>query len=152
RPRLRRPRADGAGARFVVSTRNRPRAWAFRACCRNSQVLLKNLGRLPGSGADHSGAGAFSTTGGAKSKTYDMRRPPPDKDMTDRIYLAWTATSPLGPAARATMLAALDQLGNPSSVHAEGRAARHLVETAREGVAALVGADARNVIFTSGGT
>jgi cysteine desulfurase len=50
------------------------------------------------------------------------------------------------------MLAALDQLGNPSSVHAEGRAARHLVETAREQVAALVGADAGNVVFTSGGT
>ena len=72
--------------------------------------------------------------------------------MTDRIYLDWNATAPLRPAARAAMLAALDQLGNPSSVHAEGRAARHLVETAREQVAALVGADARNVIFTSGGT
>ncbi len=72
--------------------------------------------------------------------------------MTDRIYLDWNATAPLRPAARAAMLAALDRLGNPSSVHAEGRATRHLVETAREAVAALVGADARNVIFTSGGT
>ena len=42
--------------------------------------------------------------------------------------------------------------GNPSSVHAEGRAARRLIEDAREQVAALVGADPRNVIFTSGGT
>ncbi len=42
--------------------------------------------------------------------------------------------------------------GNPSSVHAEGRAARHLIEEAREQVAALVGAEPRNVIFTSGGT
>jgi len=81
-----------------------------------------------------------------------MRRSPADKDMTDRIYLDWNATAPLRPAARAAMLAALDRLGNPSSVHAEGRAARHLVETAREQVAALVGADSRNVIFTSGGT
>jgi len=72
--------------------------------------------------------------------------------MTERIYLDWNATAPLRPAARAAMLAALDQLGNPSSVHAEGRAARHLVETAREQVAALVGADAGNVVFTSGGT
>jgi len=72
--------------------------------------------------------------------------------MTDRIYLDWNATAPLRPAARAAMVAALDQLGNPSSVHAEGRAARHLVEGAREAVAALVGAEARNVIFTSGGT
>lgn len=72
--------------------------------------------------------------------------------MTDRIYLDWNATAPLRPAARAAIVAALDQLGNPSSVHAEGRAARHLVESAREEVAALIGADARNVIFTSGGT
>ena len=76
----------------------------------------------------------------------------PGKKMTERIYLDWNATAPLRPAARAAMLAALDQLGNPSSVHAEGRAARHLVETAREQVAALVGADAGNVVFTSGGT
>jgi cysteine desulfurase len=81
-----------------------------------------------------------------------MARSPPDKTMTDRIYLDWNATAPLRPAARAAMLAALDQRGYPSSVHAEGRAARHLVENAREEVAALVGADARNVIFTSGGT
>src|SRR5262249_34551593 len=97
-------------------------------------------------------AGACSTTGGAKSKTYDMARPPPDKTMTDRIYLDWNATAPLRPAAHAAMLGALDQLGNPSSVHAEGRAARHPVETPREQGAALVGADPRSVIFTSGGT
>ena len=72
--------------------------------------------------------------------------------MTDRIYLDWNATAPLRPAARTAMLAALDRVGNPSSVHGEGRAARHLVEAAREQVAALVGADARNVVFTSGGT
>ena len=81
-----------------------------------------------------------------------MARSLPDKDMTDRIYLDWNATAPLRPAARAAMLAALDQVGNASSVHAEGRRARHLVEAAREAVAALLGADARNVIFTSGGT
>src|SRR5262245_55598985 len=84
-----------------------------------------------------------------------MARSPPDKTkvtVTDRIYLDWNATAPLRPAARAAMVAALDQFGNPSSVHAEGRAARHLVETAREQVASLVGAEARNVIFTSGGT
>ncbi len=72
--------------------------------------------------------------------------------MTDRIYLDWNATAPLRPAARAAMLTALDQVGNPSSVHAEGRAARHLVENAREQVAALIGAEPGNVIFTSGGT
>jgi cysteine desulfurase len=72
--------------------------------------------------------------------------------MTQRIYLDWNATAPLRPAARAAMLVAVDQVGNPSSVHAEGRAARHLVEVAREQVATLVGAEAGNVVFTSGGT
>ena len=53
--------------------------------------------------------------------------------------LDWNATAPLRPQARAAMLAALDAVGNPSSVHAEGRAARRLIEEAREQVAALVG-------------
>jgi cysteine desulfurase len=72
--------------------------------------------------------------------------------MTDRIYLDWNATAPLRPQARAAALAALDSSGNPSSVHAEGRAARRLIEEAREQVAALVAAEPRNVVFTSGGT
>jgi selenocysteine lyase/cysteine desulfurase len=72
--------------------------------------------------------------------------------MSERIYLDWNATAPLRPEARAAMLAALDAAGNPSSVHHEGRAARHLVEQARERVAALIGAEPRNVVFTSGGT
>jgi cysteine desulfurase len=72
--------------------------------------------------------------------------------MSERVYLDWNATAPLHPAARAAMLAALEGAGNASSVHAEGRAARHLVETAREQVAALVGAEGRHVVFTSGGT
>lgn len=72
--------------------------------------------------------------------------------MADRIYLDWNATAPLRPEARAAMTSALELVGNPSSVHAEGRAARRLVEQARAEVAAAIGADARNVIFTSGGT
>jgi cysteine desulfurase len=72
--------------------------------------------------------------------------------MSERVYLDWNATVPLRPEARAAVLAALDAVGNPSSVHREGRAARHLVEQAREQVAALVGAEPRNVVFTSGGT
>ncbi|RAI33146.1 cysteine desulfurase, partial [Rhodoplanes elegans] len=71
--------------------------------------------------------------------------------MSERAYLDWNATAPLRPEARAAMLAALDA-GNPSSVHAEGRAARALVEDARAVVARLVGAAPRNVVFTSGGT
>jgi cysteine desulfurase len=72
--------------------------------------------------------------------------------MTERAYLDWNATAPLRPEARAAMVAALDTAGNPSSVHAEGRAARRLIEEAREQVAALVGALPKNVTFTSGGT
>jgi cysteine desulfurase len=72
--------------------------------------------------------------------------------MTERIYLDWNATAPLRSEARAAALAALGVIGNPSSVHGEGRTARRLIEQAREQVAALVGAEPRNVVFTSGGT
>ena len=72
--------------------------------------------------------------------------------MSERVYLDWNATAPLRPEARAAMIVAFDLVGNPSSVHHEGRAARQLIEEARERVAALVGAEPRNVVFTSGGT
>lgn len=71
---------------------------------------------------------------------------------TERTYLDWNATAPLLPAAREAVLAALDSVGNPSSVHGEGRALRMLVEAARRDVAALVGAAPAHVIFTSGAT
>lgn len=69
-----------------------------------------------------------------------------------RTYLDNNASAPLRPAARAAMLAACDATGNPSSVHAEGRRARAIIEKAREDVAALVGARSSEVIFTSGAT
>jgi cysteine desulfurase len=72
--------------------------------------------------------------------------------MVERSYLDWNATTPLRPQAAAALAQALAVGGNPSSVHAEGRAARRLVERAREQVAALVGAEPGNVFFTSGGT
>jgi cysteine desulfurase len=72
--------------------------------------------------------------------------------MPDRVYLDWNATTPLRPEARAAMTVAWDLLGNPSSVHAEGRQARKLVEEARAEIAGAVGALSQNVIFTSGGT
>jgi cysteine desulfurase len=72
--------------------------------------------------------------------------------MVGRVYLDWNASAPLRPAAHVALCAALDLAGNPSSVHHEGRAARKLIEEARAAVAALVGADPRNTIFTSGGT
>jgi cysteine desulfurase len=72
--------------------------------------------------------------------------------MLERTYLDWNATTPLRPEARAAMAAAWDFTGNPSSVHAEGRQARHLVEEARIVLAQALGALGRNVVFTSGGT
>lgn len=70
----------------------------------------------------------------------------------NRVYLDHNATARLRPEARAAMLAAMDVAGNPSSVHAEGRAARALIERARAQVAAALGAEGADVIFTSGAT
>src|SRR5882757_87962 len=72
--------------------------------------------------------------------------------MPDRIYLDWNATTPLRPEAKAAMAAAWDISGNPSSVHAEGRKARRLVEDARAAIAAAVSARPEGVVFSSGGT
>lgn len=70
----------------------------------------------------------------------------------ERIYLDWNATAPLLGDARNAMLAALDLPGNPSSVHAEGRAARGVIEQARREVAALIGARSANVVFAASAT
>jgi cysteine desulfurase len=67
-------------------------------------------------------------------------------------YLDWNATAPLRPEGVTAMAAMLKRTGNPSSVHAYGRAARDAVEEARSAVAALVGAAPAEIVFTSGGT
>ena len=72
--------------------------------------------------------------------------------MSGRTYLDYNATAPTRAEAREAVSEALNLHGNPSSVHEEGRQVRALVENAREKVAALVGADPKDVIFTSGGT
>ena len=69
-----------------------------------------------------------------------------------RVYLDWNATTPLRAEARAAMIAAMDVVGNPSSVHQEGRAARALLERARAQVSAALGAEGADVVFTSGAT
>ncbi|MCB8820639.1 cysteine desulfurase family protein [Microvirga rosea] len=69
-----------------------------------------------------------------------------------RIYLDYNATSPVRTEVADEVVRALQLPGNASSVHAEGRAARTEIERAREKVARLVGAKAKNTIFTSGGT
>ncbi len=71
---------------------------------------------------------------------------------TSRTYLDWNASAPLRPEAREAIISALDVTGNASSVHAEGRRARGIVETAREKVAALVRCKPSEVVFTSGAT
>jgi len=73
--------------------------------------------------------------------------------MRERVYLDHAATAPLRPQAKAAMIDALERFGNPSSVHAEGRAARAVVERARALVRRAIGADeAGEVVFTSGAT
>jgi cysteine desulfurase len=88
----------------------------------------------------------------APPKFEDKGRHAAIQTMTERIYLDWNASAPLRQEAHAAALAALETTGNASSIHLEGRAARRLVEQAREKVAALVGAEPRGVVFTSGGT
>jgi cysteine desulfurase len=68
------------------------------------------------------------------------------------LYLDANATEPLRPEAREATLAALDLGGNPSSVHAAGRAARRVLEGAREALAARFGGSPAGLVFTSGGT
>src|SRR5499427_161112 len=72
--------------------------------------------------------------------------------MGERTYFDWNATAPLRDEARIAMVQALGLTGNASSVHAEGRAVRRLVEEARTHVASFVGTDAKNVTFTGGAT
>src|SRR5277367_538367 len=70
----------------------------------------------------------------------------------NRAYLDYNATAPLRLEARKAALVAMETTGNPSSVHAEGRAARRIVEDARSEVARLAGVASRCVTFVSGGT
>ncbi|WP_299815316.1 aminotransferase class V-fold PLP-dependent enzyme [uncultured Jannaschia sp.] len=72
--------------------------------------------------------------------------------MAERVYLDWNATAPLRPEARAVTIAAMDAIGNPSSVHHEGRQAKAIVERARAQVASAMGADGSDVVFLSGAT
>jgi cysteine desulfurase len=69
-----------------------------------------------------------------------------------RIYLDHNATTPLRAEARAAMAQAMDVTGNPSSVHAEGRAAKALMERARAQLAEALGAQAADIVFVSGAT
>ncbi len=74
------------------------------------------------------------------------------ENTLDRCYLDWNATTPLCEDARAAMVAAMDVVGNPSSVHGEGRKAKAVVERARAQVASAFGADGADVVFVSSAT
>lgn len=71
---------------------------------------------------------------------------------SSRTYLDYAASAPLRPAARARMVELLDVFGNPSSIHAEGRAARMALDDSRRTIADVLGVRAERVVFTSGGT
>jgi cysteine desulfurase len=68
------------------------------------------------------------------------------------VYLDHAATTPMLPQARAAYIEALDLVGNPSSIHSQGQNAKRMLEEAREQVAASLGCDPIEVVFTSGGT
>lgn len=72
--------------------------------------------------------------------------------MPPRVYLDYNATAPLRPEAREAMTAAMELQGNPSSVHAEGRAAKALIERARADILEALGAQDCDLVFTSGAT
>jgi cysteine desulfurase len=72
--------------------------------------------------------------------------------MSPKIYLDWNSTSPLHPTVQASIKSALHHYGNPSSLHQTGQASRELIETARDKVAALIGAHPHQIIFTSSGS
>lgn len=69
-----------------------------------------------------------------------------------RVYLDHNATAPLRGEARDAMIAAMDAIGNPSSVHSEGRKAKSIIETARGQIASAFGADGADIVFTSSAT
>src|SRR5215472_11925092 len=71
---------------------------------------------------------------------------------TRSVYLDHAATTPMRPEAIAAMTEELARLGNPSSLHTEGRRARRVVEESREQLAEVLGARPSEVVFTSGGT
>ena len=75
-----------------------------------------------------------------------------DLTLNNRAYFDWNATAPLKQEAKTAMIKVMNELGNPSSIHAEGRAAKSVVEKAREQISDAFGAGSSEIIFTSGAT
>lgn len=82
----------------------------------------------------------------------DRQLTPQGISLTAMAYLDHAATTPMLPEALDAYVAAAREVGNPSSLHADGRHARRRVEESRERIAAALGARPSEVVFTSGGT
>src|ERR1700675_2062756 len=72
--------------------------------------------------------------------------------MTGDVYLDAASATPLLPEAREALLSALDVYGDPLNIHGPGRQARRLLDESRLTVASAIGAQADEIVFTSGGT
>src|SRR6187200_1043224 len=141
-------------SRYTYPCKRRTHAPSFPVAAQQSGVASRNLlttrvGLLDSGSRASPSAGMTFLFRGFRFRSTD---PTICAMLSERVYLDWNATAPLRKEARAAVVSALDVLGNPSSVHAEGRVARRLVENAREQVAILVNAEPRNVLFTSGGS
>src|SRR4029077_3204811 len=128
---------------IAVARMNRPSLARLAVPVRTRKCLYLFQILEPASGGASIGSRLLAQAGGQKASL---------TSMVERSYFDWNATTPLRPQAAEALREALAVPGNPSSVHAEGRAARRLVEQAREEVAALVGARPGDVFFTSSGT
>jgi cysteine desulfurase len=134
--------------RFTRCSHNDPRCSAGTPCVTHG--LWSALSEVTGqfltsvSLADVVAGGRYSAKSTREASSVSARV------AAKRTYLDYNATAPLRPEAKAAMMAALDVVGNPSSVHAEGRKARAMIESARESVARLVGARPSEIVFTSG--
>ncbi len=134
--------------RFTRCSHNDPRCSAATPCVTHGlwNALSEATGRFLSSVslADVVADGRYSAHPVRQSSSASAR------STVRRTYLDYNATAPLRPEAKAAMIDALDIVGNPSSVHAEGRRARAMIEAARESVARLVGAKPSEIVFTSG--
>src|SRR5262249_52964988 len=116
----------------------RQRRGAALAAGHRRRARRRRLARRAGLRQDHRG-------GAAARRAREM--------TADPIYLDHNASTPVPPRVRQAMMAALEEgFGNPSATHAYGRRARAIVERARSRVAALIGCDDDEIVFTGGGT
>ncbi|MGQ0458025.1 MAG: aminotransferase class V-fold PLP-dependent enzyme [Hyphomicrobium sp.] len=123
-------------------------------CSRDKPCVTHNLWTALGQATSDffSGVTLADVASGAPIGATREAAPHLPRRASRRLYLDYNATAPVRAEAKAAMISALELLGNPSSVHAEGRAARGVVERAREQVARLVGAKPSEIVFTSGAT